>query len=60
MKKRADTVMIIIIVVIIILLAILFISGYFGGLDNNLNGGTCEIGLGDHLCWRWSKTVLIE
>ncbi len=47
-SKKGNGVILIIIVFIIIL-----IWGIIGGIESNSIGVTCDIGIGDTLCWQW-------
>ena len=45
---------------IIVLLIILLIWGLIGGQEATKIGIDCDIGIGDRLCWRWSKNLIGE
>ncbi len=43
---------------LIILLIIVLIWGFIGGQQAQQIGITCDIGIGDSLCWKWHKNVI--
>ena len=46
------------IVFILIILIILGIWGFIGGQEAQKVGVTCDMGIGDALCWKWHKNII--
>jgi len=46
------------IALIIFLLILFFGWGFLGGQEAQKIGITCDMGLGDSLCWKWHKNIV--
>ena len=44
--------------IILLILVILGIWGFIGGQEAQKIGVTCEMGIGDTFCWKWSKNII--
>jgi hypothetical protein len=47
-------------IVLAILIGIILVWGFVGGLEADKVGISCDIGLGNSLCWKWHKNVVGE
>ncbi|MBW2995698.1 hypothetical protein KY332_00185 [Candidatus Woesearchaeota archaeon] len=54
MDKKGNPLVKIIIVIVIIIV----VWGIIGGFAARDPGVTCDIGLGDVLCWKWHKNIV--
>ena len=43
---------------IVLLLVSLLIWGIIGGIQAQEIGVTCDMGIGDNLCWKWHKNIV--
>lgn len=43
---------------IIFIIVALLIWGFIGGQQAQNIGVTCDIGVGDNLCWQWHKNII--
>lgn len=43
---------------IIILLIIFLVWGFIGGQQAQSVGVTCDMGIGDSLCWKWHTNIV--
>ena len=50
----------IIIITFILLVSGIFIFGFVGGQEAKDTGITCDMGLGNNLCWKWHTNTLGE
>lgn len=46
------------IVFIVILLIVILIWGFVGGQQAQSVGITCDMGIGDSLCWKWHTNIV--
>ena len=44
--------------VILIIVAVLVIWGFIGGAEAQSVGVTCDMGVGDTLCWKWHTNTI--
>jgi len=44
--------------IIIILIIIFLVWGFIGGQEAQKIGVTCDMGMGDALCWKWHTNVI--
>ncbi len=45
-------------IIAVILIAILGTWGIVGGIVSDDPGINCDVGIGDGLCWKWSKNLV--
>ena len=46
------------IVIICLIILVILIWGFIGGNETKSVGITCDMGVGDLLCWKWHKNII--
>jgi len=46
------------VIFLIILIVAVLVWGFIGGQEAQKIGVTCDMGVGDSLCWQWHKNIV--